>query len=105
MSRVLFIDLIAASLQLKIAELSTSRMTFVVMTNGGMTIEAKRNGVVDVGPVRLNMSHFNADTGELPAKATMSVTPEQDVDLIGLAKFVFSASHWYRTLSERAGRS
>src|SRR6266850_974735 len=100
MSRVLFINLISAGFQLKITKFSTPWMTFVIVPNAGMTVEAKRNGVVYVGPICFDVSYFDADTSKLSAKTTVSITPEQDFDLVGLTKIKFSVSHLYQLHSK-----
>lgn len=94
--RVLLVYLIAASLELRNAVLPATRMTRVVVTDGGMAIETQRYCVSDVrhlGVLGVKVGDFDSYTSKLSAKTAVPCTPEKHADLVFFPKLVPSLGH------------
>ncbi len=68
--------MVSTGFQLHIAELSSPWVSLVVVTDGCVAVEAERNGILNIGSIWLDMSHFDSDASELAAQAAMAVAPK-----------------------------
>lgn len=68
-------------------------MARIVMSYCGMTIKAKRNGVVDIGFLGIQMSYFNSQASDLAAQTTVTRTPQEDTDFVFLSKIILASCH------------